>query len=1065
MFLDLAQRALSRYRLLVWGLIVPMLIALAARDARADDKLQYNRDIRPILMENCFACHGPDSAARKAKLRLDDRDVALKAGVIVPGKPAESEVVRRINAENAKERMPPVSSHKSLNATQKEMLKQWIAEGAAYQPHWSFLAPTRPELPKVKNAAWVRNPIDNFVLAKLEKVGLQPAAEADRRTLARRLSLDLTGLPPSPADVEAFVNDKAPNAYEKYVDKLLASPHWGEHRARYWLDAARYADTHGLHFDNYREMWAYRDWVIDAFNRNLSFDKFTIEQLAGDLLPSPTLEQLIASGFNRCNVSTNEGGTIQEENLVLYTRDRTETVSQIWLGLTANCAVCHDHKYDKFPTKDFYSLAAFFNNSAVGALDGNIPNTPPIVFVPRREDRPRWDELAKDLAALRAKVEARKQNAKADFNKWLAAIKPGDLGETVPTKDLRFYMPLDEGAGKRLHYTIDGKPRSADLDTGFDWAAGNLTPKAFAMKAGKSLELADIGDFEKDQPFSAGVWVKLPKRGIMGALAARMDNDNIYRGWDLWMEGDRPGMHIINRWQDNAIKVLAKTPLQPNQWYHVLVTYDGSSKAAGLAVYVNGVAQDFEVFADSLTETIRTPTPFKVGQRKSVNRLPNDVVMQDLRLYSRALPTTEVEQLVYGAKTKAILAKPAAKRNAKETNDVFEWWLAVQDQTYRELKASLAAYQREEGMVRSRGAITHVMQEKKTAAEAYILYRGEYDKRRDKVSAATPTALLPMPADLPKNRLGFAKWLLLPEHPLTARVTVNRFWQEIFGTGLVRTAGDFGITGEMPSHPELLDWLAVEFRESGWDVKKFVKLLVTSAAYRQAAVTTKEKLEKDPQNLLLSRGPRFRMDAEMIRDYALASSGLLVTKLGGPSVKPYQPLGVWEVVGMPESNTRIYKPDSGEKLYRRSIYTFWKRGAPPPTLEILNAPSREFCTVQRERTNTPQQALVTLNDPQFVEAARHLAQIALKEGGETLEGRLDVMAKRLLSRPMRDPEVKVVKAMVKDLLEHYKALPEEAKKLINVGESRPDATLDVPTLAAWTMVANQLMNLDEVLTK
>jgi hypothetical protein len=1046
-------------------LLLPIILAAFVPPVRASDKVEFNRDIRPILMENCFACHGPDSAARKAKLRLDQREAAVKAEVLVPGKPEESELVRRIMAKDVKERMPPANAHKTLTTAQKDLLTTWIAQGAEYQPHWSYLKPERPELPAVKNAAWARNAIDRFVLAKLQRAGLQPAPEADRRTLARRLSLDLTGLPPAPADVEAFVKDAAPDAYEKFVDQLLASPQWGEHRARYWLDAARYADTHGLHFDNYREMWPYRDWVIDAFNRNMPFDRFTLEQLAGDLLPNPGLDQLIASGFNRCNVTTNEGGTIAEENLVFYTRDRTETVAQVFLGLTANCAVCHDHKFDQFTTRDFYSMSAFFNNSTAKALDENIHNTPPIIVVPRKEDRGRWTELSTELAGLRTKIEDRKKAMRPEFDHWLTAMKPQTLPELIPTAGLALHAPLDEGAGKTFHVAVNGNVRSVELETGFDWTQGNVAAKALVMKAGQSIELPDVGDFDTNQRFSAGVWLRFPKRGQTGALASRMNDGPKFGGWDLWIENDRVGMHIINQWPDNAVKVLSKTLLQPNQWHHVMVTYDGSAKASGLTVYVNGVAQDVEVYADKLSGSIRTPAPFKIGQRKTTSRLPAGMMLEDMRLYTRDLSGMEVEHVARGTRAAPLFAKAADKRTPQETTELFNWWLVALDPQYRDLRTQTSGLVREEAWIRGRGAVTHVMKERPQPAEAFVLFRGDYDKRRDKVSAASPAVLPPMPAELPRNRLGFAQWLLLPDNPLTSRVTVNRFWQQIFGNGIVRTTGDFGVSGEMPSHPELLDWLAVEFRESGWDVKRFFKMVVTSATYRQAAITTKERLEKDPQNILLSRGPRFRMDAEMIRDYALSASGLLVTRIGGPSVKPYQPKNVWEVTGMPESNTRKYQQDHGDSLYRRSLYTFWKRGAPPASMEILNAPSREFCTVRRERTNTPMQALVTMNDPQFVEAARHLAEVTLKDGGTTFAGRIDLMAKRLLARPLRDAERRVVQTMLDDLLAHYRAHPGEAGQLLAVGETPPDPALDAPTVAAWTMTANQLMNLDEALTK
>jgi hypothetical protein len=1023
---------------------------------------EYNRDVRPILAENCFACHGADSAARKAKLRLDVREEAVKSGAVVPGKPDESEALRRLLSDDPQEQMPPPKTKKVLTKEQKEILKRWVAAGAEYQQHWSLIAPTRPPLPAVKDRAWVRNPIDAFVLAKLEAAGLAPAPEADRRTLARRLSLDLTGLPPAPADVETFVNDRSPDAYEKYVDRLLESPHWGEHRGRHWLDYARYADTHGIHFDNYREIWAYRDWVIRAFNDNKPFDQFTVEQLAGDLLPNRTLDQQVATGFNRCNITTNEGGAISEEYLVLYDRDRTETTAQVWLGLTAGCAVCHDHKFDPISQRDFYSLAAFFNNTTQNAMDGNVKDTAPTVLVPRAEDRPRWEQLGRELGDLRKQVEARKQAGRANFDKWLTTAKPDSVTALVPANGLRLHAKLSEGTGSRVLLKCDGKLRELKV-AGAAWDGGHVAGKAFRKQPGTALELADAGDFEKDQGFSFGAWVKLPK-APSGAIFARMDDQHDFRGWDLWVQNGRVGTHIVNKWPADALKVVSKAPLKAGQWAHVFVTYDGSGKGEGVRVYVNGAAQETEFEANALKSTIRTKVPLKFGQRNTTSPL-DGLDLQDVRIYGRTLSPVEVDQLAKATRAAWLAEKPATARTPAETNELFDWWLVGLDEGYKAVVGQLGEVQREEAVLRSRGTVAHVMQERPGEPTAYVLYRGDYDKRRDPVKAITPKALPPMPADLPRNRLGLARWLLRPEQPLTARVTVNRFWQEVFGTGIVRTAGDFGVTGELPSHPELLDWLAVEFRESGWDVKKMFKVIVTSAAYRQSAAVTPEKHEKDPANRLLSRGPRYRMDAEMLRDYALAASGVLVRKVGGPSVRPYQPEGVWEAVAMIGSDTRDYRRDSGNSLYRRSMYTLWKRAAPPASMDILNAPSRETCTVRRERTDTPLQALVTLNDPQFVEAARHLAQAALKDGGTTPEGRIDFMARRLLARPFRAEEAKVVRASLDELVSFYKGHAEDAKKLLAVGESKADPTMDAASLAAWTMLANELMNLDEVLNK
>ncbi len=1040
-----------------------LLFSLAAPGFAADN-LEYNRTIRPILAENCFACHGADSAARKADLRLDQREQAVKVEAIVPGDPEGSEIIRRILSDDPQEVMPPPMTKKALTKAQKDLLQQWVKEGAEYQPHWSFIAPVRSQVPVVKNPAWVKTPIDNFILAKLEEKGLAPAPEADRRTLARRLSLDLTGLPPEPAEVEAFVNDQSPDAYGQLVDHFLDSPQWGEHRGRYWLDAARYADTHGIHFDNYREIWSYRDWVIKAFNRNLPFDQFTIEQLAGDLLPDRTLDQFVASGFNRCNITTNEGGAIAEEYQVLYTRDRTETTSQVWMGLTAGCAVCHDHKFDPLTTKEFYSMAAFFNNTTQAAMDGNIKDTPPTIFVPRSEDRDEWEQLNRTLADVRGQIGLRKETGKAEFEAWASHVTPEQIAGLVPTEGLTFAAPLNEGDGRTVHVTVASAPRELSAATGYLWADGRNGKKAFSLEPGETLEVPEAGDFEANHRFSLSAWVRLPKENMVGSIVARMDNTSGYRGWDVWLEGNRVGMHIINTWPDNALKAVARTPLKVNEWQHLAVAYDGSNKAAGIKIYINGALQEMEVQADKLRDTTRTAVPFKIGQRHTSERLPA-LMLEDLRVYGRTLTPIETANLAKADRLAQLFGKPAAERNDAERNELFDYWQANHDPVTRELKRRLGTLEQAETNIKSAGTIAHVMQEKSEPAMAFILFRGEYDKRRDPASPGTPAIFPPMADDLPRNRLGLAKWLLRPEHPLTARVTVNRFWQEIFGTGIVRTTGDLGVSGELPSHSELLDWLAIEFREGGWDMKKFFKLLVTSATYRQASVATAEKLERDPQNRLVSRGPRFRMDGEMVRDYALASGGLLVRKLGGPSVKPYQPPGVWEAVAMIGSNTRDYQADSGESLYRRSLYTFWKRSAPPALLDLFNAPSREVCAVRRERTNTPLQALATLNDPTFVEAARHLAQNSLTQGGAATEARVKFIAERLLARPLADDEYRLVEVSLKELVDYYAGHAEDAKALIAVGESKADATLDVGTLAAWTMLANEMMNLDEVLNK
>jgi len=1049
----------------------------------AEGSLEFNRDIRPILADHCFACHGPDGAARKGDLRLDKRDAALQKKAIVAGDAANSELIRRIESSDADEMMPPPSTKKVLTPEQKVLLKRWIEQGAEYQQHWSFLAPVRPQVPPVKNPGWIRNPIDAFVLAKLEAVGLGPAPEADRRTLARRLSLDLTGLPPRPELVDKFVNDMDSNAYEKLVDLLLDSKHWGEHRGRYWLDVSRYADSHGIHFDNYREMWSYRDNVISAFNRNVPFDRFTLEQLAGDLLPNRSLDQQIASGFNRCNITTSEGGAIAEEYLVLYNRDRTDTTIQVWLGMTGGCAVCHDHKFDPLSQREFYELAAFFNNTTQSAMDGNAKDTPPIVVVPLAEDRPRFDALPSEIAASKQSIEVRRQEARPAFEKWLESANAEVLAAAVPTNGLSLHAPLNEGAGKSSKFLIDGQSREIVLNDSATWIDG-VSSKSIQLQ-GSAAEFDDVGNFEKDQAFTCAAWVKLQPNDSQGALAARMNQPaKGYQGWDFWVQGRRIGMHIINRWPSDGLKVVAQNPVTGNEWTHVAVTYDGSSKAAGVKVYYNGASQPTNVENDKLMGSIKTNVPFRIGERSGSEPI-SGAGMQDLRIYQRALTAAEVESMAKSTRFASILSKPSDQRTDAEKNEIYAWWLGTLDATFKDQSARLARLEAEQNTLKARGTIAHVMNEKNEEPMAYLLNRGDYDKRRDPVRPGTPAALPPFPAGAPKNRLGLAQWLLDPVNPLTARVTVNRFWQEVFGTGIVRTSGDFGIAGELPSNQPLLDWLAVEFREGSpslkwstpsasppvpWDVKRLFRLIVTSSTYRQSAVASREKLEKDPLNRWLSRGPRFRMDAEMVRDYALAASGLLVEKIGGPSVKPYQPDGVWEAVAMIGSNTRDYRRDTGENLYRRSMYTFWKRSAPPASMEIFNATARETCTIRRERTNTPLQALVTLNDTQFVEAARHLAQSILvsdnpKDRTSDDTAKINVMANRLLSRSFRSNELPVVQHSLARLSSYYHSHRDDARKLIAEGESKADPSLDPATLAAWTMLANELMNLDEVLNK
>ncbi|MDX2152167.1 MAG: DUF1553 domain-containing protein [Bryobacteraceae bacterium] len=1041
------------------------LIAILAASAIQAAPPDFAREVRPILSDACFHCHGPDPATRMMGLRLDLKDAAFtprKTGApIVPGDAKASLVYQRIAHENPTRRMPPASSHKTLTPKQIATIKAWIDAGAPWKEHWAFVPPSKPKPPAVINAAWPKTPIDRFILAALEKQGLTPAPPADRRTLARRLSLDITGLPPSPQDVEAFVRDLSPNAYEKLIDKFMASPRWGEHRGRYWLDAARYADTHGLHIDNFREMWPYRDWVIRAFNRNQPFHQFTIEQLAGDLLPEPTMDQLIATGFQRCNVTTNEGGVIPEEVAAMYAKDRADTTGAVFLGLTVGCATCHDHKFDPITQKDFYSLTAFYRNTIQDPLDGNISDTPPVIVVPRDEDRPRWQQLSEHETRLIARRETVRKASLPDFGRWLDGDARRKLASPLePADEL---LALNPGA-----LTVRNQPKPFPDSEGLKTGPAHLPEIRALYFAEKSqLELENFAAFEAIRPFTVSAWIYVPKKSDNYTIVSQLDPQSRGRGLALELNGRTPALKLTT--QPNKTFTIRAGPLdrlQPERWYHLAASYDGTRRLPGIDFYIDGklIAAEGRNDRTPLPGDFKTYAPLRIAS-DGRGRFFNGGALADLRILTRAVTPEEVNLLrawpvIESARTKDTKTLTEAEREAFHA-----WYLHREYSNFMNVSDEIRAVREERRDIAFRGAVTHVQQERTDQKPfAHVLYRGAYDQLRDKVEPAAPSALPPMPEGLPRNRLGLAQWLVSDSNPLTARVTVNRFWQEVFGTGLVRTSEDFGSQGQPPVHPELLDWLAVDFRENNWDVKRFFKQIFLSAAYRQSAAATPLKLEKDPENLLLSRGPRFRMDAEVVRDSALAVSGLLNPRIGGASVKPYQPDGLWETVAMPVSDTRFYVRDAGDKLYRRSMYTFWKRSAPPASMDIFNAPSRENCTVRRERTNTPLQALVTLNDVQFFEAARALAQAALSEAA-TLDKQLDHMTTRVLARLFDLKERAVIKKAHADFLAQYKANPAQAKDAINVGESAPDPTLDPAQLAALTMVANSILNLDEAVNK
>jgi Protein of unknown function (DUF1553)/Protein of unknown function (DUF1549)/Planctomycete cytochrome C len=1010
--------------------------------------INFARDVRPILSDNCFACHGPDDKARKAGLRLDTKEGAfarLKSGglTITPGKPDESDLIFRIESDDPELHMPPKKSGKQLTADQVGLLRRWIEQGGTWSTHWSFETPKRPALPSLKNAGWAVNEIDRFILARLEAERLAPSPLAGKTTLIRRVTLDLTGLPPTLREVDAFLADSSGEAYENVVDRLLDSPRYGEQMARFWLDAARYGDTHGLHLDNYREAWPYRDWVIHAFNANKPFDRFIVEQLAGDLLPGATPDQLIATGYNRCHVSTSEGGSIEEEVYVRNVVDQVDTNGTVFLGLTTGCARCHDHKYDPIRAKDYYQLFAFFNNIDGPALDGNSARWAPIAQVPSSKQAAALRAVDAQIADLRTTIAAEAAKAKSAYDiKADAALSEAALRADFVWIDDAIPMgasPQGNGpwnfVGKPDHPVFSGSLALRNTAKGLD--------QRFFDNAGRKLKIG-AGDtlfaYIYVDPANRPQEIMLQWHTSKGWSHRAYWGENVIDwGTDGTPErlkmGDLPASKTWVRLEVPVAKLKLKPGTIIDGW--AFTQYGGTIywDKAGIETQT---PQDGQVF-DSLTAWVR-------AQRASG---------------SAGLP----------ANLKAIVALDRSKRTEAQADELRTYFIgyafAKTSGIFEPLRSKLEQAEQTRKQLDEQVPTTLVFREKAGEPKpAFLLKRGEYDQRGEKVGRAVPAFLPPLPPGTPVNRLGLAQWLIAPNHPLTARVAVNRFWLQLFGTGIVKTAEDFGAQGEPPSHPELLDWLAVQFREDGWDVKRFMKRLVMSAAYRQSSRVTPESLAKDPANRLLARGPRFRLDAEMLRDQALFAGGLLVETVGGPSVKPPQPFGLWEAVAYTDSNTAHFTADTGvEKLHRRSFYTFWKRTSPPPQMTTFDAPSRESCQVRRERTNTPLQALLMMNEPQFIEAARALAERTLREGGNSAGDRLTYMFRLAASRSPDTKDLAELSAALSDLTAHYAKEPDAAKQLIAAGETRPDPRFKPAELAAWTMIGNVILNLDEVITK
>ena len=1113
------------------------------------EKVEFNRDIRPILSDRCFACHGPDGAKRAAELRLDQRADAIAerdgSPVIVPFRSDRSEFVHRIESDDQAERMPPPSSGAKLTDAQVALLKRWIDEGAEYQPHWAFIEP-RPVLPpQTTQSDRSRSPIDDFVFQRLDREGLKGALEADKSTLIRRVSFDLIGLPPTPAETDAFVADSSPDAYEKLVDRLLASPRYGERMATNWLDAARFADTNGYQTDGPRFMWRWRDWVIDAFNDNQPFDQFTVDQLAGDLVearvnaaktPSgqsttPASEssesppsaiansRLIATGFNRNHRGNAEGGIIPEEFRIEYVVDRVETTSTVWLGLTIGCARCHDHKYDPISQREFYQLFAFFNQVPEPGKYIRNGNSMPYLPAPTTDQQRQLASLDEQRTAANADWQALAPDVIAGMKRVAELIgkQPNPI-DWAYTHGLDSHIALDGNltiAGS-INHIEPGSRIAKDLKVPVteggsgielkgEWRNGNATfaagriGQAASFRGGGWIDAGIAGYLSEEETFAISCWVK-PQGNEAMTILARMDHENSSHGYELRREANgRLQVLLSGRILDDLIRVETQDALPLDQWSHLLVTYDGSSAARGVAVRINGELTKLTVLIDLLSNSIRAKVPLCIGGCGSA--APFVGLIDDLRFYRGRMTSQVARSLAAGDSISEIATRSVDALGPNELEKLREFYLAEHaPPTERAVRRSLLDARNRYADFLATVPTTMVMEDSGNRRETRLLKRGEYDKPGEVVESELPAALAPQPSQKqrgksgPPDRFDLAMWFVAPNNPLTARVTVNRLWQSLFGVGLVKTAEDFGIQGEVPSHPELLDWLALEFsgqvtrgqdenqsspaEDPGsypgtsqgpikWDLKRSLRTMVSSATYRQAAETTPELLVRDPENRWLAHGPRVRLPAEMVRDAALSAAGLLVESLGGPSVKPYQPAGLWEELSAEAvpGPFSVYVQDHGPNLYRRSLYTFRKRTVPPPAMTVFDSSTREACRVSLPRTNTPIQALNLMNDVTYVEAARVLAEQAVKWGGASAPSRLDWAFRRILSRPPSERELNVLTDGFDRRRKAFEAMPARVEQFVSQGESRPDPSIPQVELAAYAATVSVLFNLDEFIMK
>jgi hypothetical protein len=1064
-------------RLTAFGICLTFISSVFGQDpSQVPDQIQFDQHVRPILSNHCWSCHGPDEAARKGGLRLDLPDAAsapAESGLtaIVAGQPDSSTLIARIHATDSDSRMPPDATGKPLSEIQKQILRRWISEGAKYESHWAFRKLMQPDPPAPRDPAWSKNEIDQFVLHRLEQEHMSVSPEAAPETWLRRVTLDLTGLPPSLDELQRFHdslhNSTREDVYSDVVDRLVQSPRHAERMAMHWLDLARYADTNGYNNDETRTMWPWRDWVIAAFAEGMPYDQFLTEQLAGDLLPNASLSQKVATGFNRNHVLTTEGGIIEEEYHVEYVADRVHTTASVFMALSLQCARCHDHKYDPISQREYYQFASFFNNvpdNVVSYSKGRMAE--PLLKVPSAAQSAEMDSLNQRNAQIREQQQHREASIEPDLNRWESSVTTEQIS-SLSSLGLVSHWPLDDNEGDRAANVVDAS-RSAII-TGKLVSTPGKQGGSLTFDGSTFLNAGSVGNFDTTDPFSVSVWVQ-PRSGEVGAVLSHMDDANAYRGYDLLLENGHVVCHVAHRFPEQGIRVAAKNAVSLNEWHHVVQTWDGSGRSGGIRIYTDGQLQPLDVTTDNpITESINTDKPFHIGKRQT--SLPFRGLIDDVRLYATELTPDDAGRLFRGepaSPLQPLLSIAAEQRTPRQQQLLRSWFRDHADPQTRSLRSEFDTVARRYAVIEADIPMTMVMAEPDQPRPCFVLKRGQYDQPAEQVQPAFLRALNGTPANVPGdspqqlNRLDLARWLTSPEHPLTARVAVNRWWEMLFGIGLVETTEDFGVQGALPSHPELLDWLAAELIRNGWNQRALLKQIVLSATYRQSSHVSPEQLECDPRNRLLARGPRFRLPAETIRDNALFVSGLLKEQQGGPSVKPYQPEGLWEDVSV--ERREKYVPDPGDGLYRRSMYTFWKRTCPPPGMSTFDAPDRETCVIRRARTNTPLQALVLLNDPTYIEASRILAEVILRESGSDDE-KLVTAFRRVLSRDPHSAELQMLSQLIADARTQFMASPSAAEDLLKIGASPRDQTSSSTEAAAWTTAMSILLNLDETISK